>query len=144
MNSHGVVVGHNFKGFDLLALQKLFNYIYGGFCFDTMILSRLLNPERRLHSLESYGYQFKFRKGEYKDAFKQELLKKGKPYVEGMEWWEFSEDMLEYCVQDVRLNAVLFLHFIIGLKWCEWFGSTEVECKRLMKAIKSGDIKNDG
>ncbi len=55
-----VVIGHNFKGFDLLALKKLFGFKYPGFCFDTLVLSRLLNPERKIHNLESWGHQLKF------------------------------------------------------------------------------------
>ena len=133
-----VVVGHNFRGFDLLALLKLFDYRYGGFCFDTLVLSRLLNPERPQHSLESWGYQLKFHKGDYKVAFKAKM---GDKYVEGMEWWEFNQDMLDYCRQDVHLNAVLFLWMIIRLGWYDWFGVTKGDCERCMKAIREGDVK---
>lgn len=141
LDKYGVVVGHNFRGFDLLALAKLFDYRYHGFCFDTLVLSRLLNPERLLHSLEGWGHQLKFHKGEYKSAFKAAVLKRGDKYVEGMEWWEFNQEMLDYCVQDVRLNAVLFLYFISRLGWYEWFGVTKQECDRCVVAIRSGDIK---
>lgn len=133
-----IVVGHNFRGFDLLALSKLFRWEYSGFCFDTIILSRLLNPERKLHSLESYGQQFKFLKGDYKVAFKAHM---GKDYVEGMEWWEFNDDMLDYCVQDVRLNAVLFLWFISKLGWYEMFGVTKKDCTDAMQQIKEGNLR---
>lgn len=126
LDTYGVVVGHNFRGFDLPALAKLFGYRYDGFCFDTLVLSRLLNPERLLHSLEGWGYQLKFHKGDF-----------GKMN----DWSTFSKAMLDYCVQDVRLNAVLFLYFITRLGWCEWFGTTKEECDRCAIAIRKGDIK---
>lgn len=138
LDKHKVVVGHNFKGFDLLALRKLFSYHYGGFCFDTLVLSRLLNPERPQHSLEAWGHQLKFHKGEYKAAFKAKM---GDKYVEGMEWLEFNQDMMDYCVQDVRLNAVLFLYLIGRLGWYDWFGVTKQDCVRLERAIREGDLK---
>ena len=141
LDKYGVVVGHNFRGFDLLALAKLFDYRYHGFCFDTLVLSRLLNPERLLHSLEGWGHQLKFHKGEYKAAFKAKVLARGEKYVDGMEWLEFNQDMLDYCIQDVRLNAVLFLYFITRLGWYDWFGVTKEECDRCALAIRKGDIR---
>lgn len=142
LDRHAMVVGHNFRGFDLLALAKLFAYRYYGFCFDTLVLSRLLNPERLLHSLEGWGHQLRFHKGEYKAAFKAKVLARGDKYVEGMEWLEFNQDMLDYCVQDVRLNAVLFLYFITRLGWNEtMFGVSKETCDRCALAIRNGDIK---
>lgn len=118
------LVGHNFKGYDLLTLRKLFGFLYPGFCFDTLVLSRLTNPERKLHNLESYGRQFKFPKIHFET-----------------DWQHYTPEMGVYCRQDGRLNAYLFLYQIIRCGWCEWFGTTKVECERLMRAIKSGDIK---
>lgn len=141
LSRSSVVVGHNFRGFDLLALAKLHRYRYPGFCFDTLILSRLLDPERLRHSLEGWGKQLKFYKGEYKDAFKEKCKKDGIKYVDGMEWREFSQEMFDYCVQDVRLNAVVFLYMILRLGWWDWFGTTEAACKESMRAIRAGDIR---
>lgn len=133
-----VLVGHNFKGFDLLALHKLFLYVYHGFCFDTMVLSRLVNPERKQHSLDAWGRQLKFYKGDYKDAFKARM---GDQYVPGMEWWEFNQDMMDYNIQDGRVNAVLFLYLIVQLGWFTNYGVTKEECLRLMQAIREGDLR---
>lgn len=141
LDKQEVVVGHNFKGFDLHALRKLYGFDYQGFCFDTLVLSRLLNPERKQHSLEAWGQQLRFHKGDYKVAYKAAVLARGDKYVEGMEWKEFNQDMLDYCVQDVRLNAVLFLYMIIRLGWFSWFGVTKEDCLRCDKAIRAGDIK---
>lgn len=138
LDRNKVVVGHNFRGFDLLVLRKLFGYVYKGFCFDTLVLSRLLNPERKQHSLEAWGSQFGFPKGDYKAAFKARM---GKDYVDGMEWWEFNDDMLNYCIQDVRLNSVLFLYLIKRLGWYSMFGATKEDCVRCIEAIRKGDLR---
>lgn len=138
LSTYPVVVGHNFRGYDLLALSKLFRYVYSGFCVDTLILSRLIDPERKLHALGDWGRRLKFFKGDYATKFKERL---GSAYRPGMEWLEFNPDMMNYCVQDVRLNAVLFLHMIVRLGWCEWFGTTKEECIRLERAIREGDLK---
>lgn len=126
LSANDCTIGHNFRGYDLLALEKLFSYQYGGFCFDTLVLSRLLDPERRAHSLEYWGNFLKFHKGTF-----------GKT----SDWSVFTKEMLEYCAQDVRVNAVLFLYFVYKLGWASWFGSTEKECKRLADAIKRGDLE---
>jgi DNA polymerase-1 len=135
------IIGHNFSGFDLHALHKLFGFTYDGFCFDTLVLSRLLNPERFTHALEGWGHQLKFHKGDYARAFIAKRAAEGLPYRDGDEWLEFSQDMLDYCVQDVRLNAVLFLYFIIRLGWFSLYGVTKAECLRLDRAIREGDLK---
>lgn len=119
-----VIVGHNFKGYDLLTLRKLFGFVHPGFCFDTLVLSRLTNPERKLHSLDSYGRQFGFAKQHFET-----------------DWQTYTPEMGGYCRQDGRLNAVLFLYQVIRTGWWDWFGTTKAECERLMKAIKAGDVK---
>lgn len=134
-----VLVGHNFRGFDLLALKKLFDYDFGGmFCFDTLVLSRLVNPERKQHSLKAWGQQLHFYKGEYKDEFKARM---GDKYVDGMEWWDFNPYMMDYNVQDGRLNAVIFLYFLVQLKWWERYGVTKEQCLHCIEQIRGGNLR---
>lgn len=121
-----MVAGHNFKGYDLPALDILAGYKYEGFCFDTLVLSRLLNPERKLHSLDAWGKQLRFHKG---------------TFGETSDWSTFSQEMMDYCAQDVRLNAVLLLYFLKNLGWYDWFDMTKQDCLRLDKAIREGDLK---
>ena len=141
LSRQATVVGHNFRGFDLLALAKLYGYRHPGFCFDTLILSRLINPERLHHSLGAWGQQLKCFKGDYSEAFKARMKAEGIKYTEGMEWREFSKAMFDYCIQDVKVNAILFLHMVIRLQWWDWFGTTKAECERCMKAIREGDVR---
>ena len=60
---------------------------------DTLVLSRLFNPTREGgHSLEKWGYRLA-------------LAKWDKP-----DFTTYSEEMLKYCVQDVKVNKKLFEH----------------------------------
>ena len=114
LSSADVLVGHNAIGFDLPVLRKTYPWFkYDGIVLDTLILSRLYHPNMidvdkkrqwpRMplqlygrHSLESYGYRL----GEYKGEF-------GKT----SDWQEWSQEMQDYCVQDVHVTTKLCEHF---------------------------------
>ena len=108
------LVGHNIIGFDLPALSNLYNYFTPtARIVDTLLLSRLYHTDildidhkhkwRHMplqlygrHSLESYGYRL----GEYKGEF-------GKT----SDWSEWSQEMEDYCAQDVVVTTKLCDHF---------------------------------
>jgi len=108
------IVGHNIIGFDLPCISKLYNYFTPtARIIDTLILSRLYYPDRLevdskkpksnlplqlrgRHSLEAYGYRL----GEYKGEF-------GKT----SDWSEWSQEMEDYCAQDVVVTTKLCDHF---------------------------------
>ena len=108
------LVGHNIIGFDLAALSNLYNYFTPtARIVDTLLLSRLYHPNiydidhkhkwRHMplqlygrHSLESYGYRL----GEYKGEF-------GKT----SDWSNWSQEMEDYCAQDVVVTTKLCDHF---------------------------------
>lgn len=86
------VIGHNILEYDLPVIQSLYSITFDCRISDTLILSRLLNVGRTGgHSLEAWGTTLKFPKGNYNDFSK------------------FSMEMLEYCKQDVELNAKVYL-----------------------------------
>ena len=109
-----VVIGHNIISFDLPAIDKwckkvLPIYDHEPFpkpkmVIDTLVMSRLLNPDRerpeRLpqkvgpHSLKAWGYRLGMLKGEYGE---QENA-----------WVDFNEDMLAYCAQDVEVTTEVY------------------------------------
>ncbi len=108
------IVGHNIIGFDIPCISKLYNYFTPrARIIDTLVLSRLYHPHileidkiRRWdnmplqlqgrHSLEAYGYRFKEYKGEF-----------GKT----SDWSEWSQEMEDYCAQDVVVTTKLCDHF---------------------------------
>jgi hypothetical protein len=108
------IVGHNIIGFDIPCISKLYNYFTPRHrIVDTLLLSRLYHPNiydidhkhkwRHMplqlygrHSLESYGYRL----GEYKGEF-------GKT----SDWSEWSQEMEDYCAQDVEVTKKLCDHF---------------------------------
>jgi hypothetical protein len=80
---------------------------------DTLLLSRLYHPDminldkKRTwdgmplklygkHSLESYGYRLDERKGDY--GFTSD-------------WADWSQEMEDYCIQDVHVTTKLWKHF---------------------------------
>jgi DNA polymerase I-like protein with 3'-5' exonuclease and polymerase domains len=83
-----VYVMHNGISFDAYHLNRLWNTkIRLSQCVDTLIMSRLLNPNRENgHSLASFGNQLGLSKIDFKD------------YDAGL-----SDEMIKYCIRDVEL-----------------------------------------
>ena len=108
------IIGHNVIGYDIPVIQKLYPWFTpAGTAIDTLVLSHLLHADIKdtdfkcrwqhmplqlygRHSLESYGYRL----GEYKGSF-------GKT----TDWKEWSQEMEDYCVQDIRVTTKLWDHF---------------------------------
>ena len=109
------IIGHNIIGFDIPIIKKLYPYFNpSGTIVDTLLLSRLYHPNLfdidknrnwkhmplqlyGRHSLESYGYRL----GEYKGNF-----------AKTTDWSEWSQEMQDYCVQDVVVTNKLCKHFL--------------------------------
>ena len=108
------IIGHNIIGYDLPVISKLYSWFsVPGTTIDTLLLSRLFHSDMMKldkkhnwkhmplklygrHSLESYGYRL----GEFKGEF-------GKT----SDWKDWSEEMENYCIQDVHVTTKLWHHF---------------------------------
>lgn len=94
---YDIIVGHNMIDYDAAALVKLNPKFVPPKIFDTLVLSRMLEPDRiQGHGLKQWGYalgEFKGDYGEQEDA-----------------WDVFTEDMFVYCNQDVKVTLMLYLH----------------------------------
>ena len=108
------IVGHNIIGYDIPVIKKLYPFFEPeGEIVDTLLLSRLYHPNMieldkkhnwnhmplqlyGRHSLESYGYRL----GEYKGSFSKST-----------DWKEYSQEMEDYCAQDVNVTRKLCNHF---------------------------------
>ena len=108
------VVGHNIIGFDLPLIKRIYPFFtYPPVIVDTLLLSRLYHPNlydidkkqewkdmpTKLygsHSLKAYGYRLGLHKG---------------TFSEDTDWKEWSQEMQDYCVQDVKVTEKLCEHF---------------------------------
>ena len=92
LKSYDRLIGHNIIGYDLPVIKKLAGVdLSDKTVLDTLVLSRLFNPVREgNHGLESWGYRLNTPKGDFE------------------EFDSFSTEMLDYCEQDVLLNAKVF------------------------------------
>lgn len=116
-----VIIGHNIMGFDIPVIEKVLGFKLTELTLgdktiqisvrDTLVMTRTIFPDRRdkdfklfrsgklppkmigSHSLKAWGHRI----GEYKGEF-----------GETTDWAEFSDEMLEYCRQDVKVNVKLF------------------------------------
>ena len=91
LSNADTLIGHNIIGFDIPMVEK-----FGGVdlskipVIDTLVLSRLFNPNREGgHSLEKWGYKLGYHKIEFSD------------------YLNYSKEMLDYCVRDVQVNALV-------------------------------------
>lgn len=111
MKQANVIAGHNVIKYDIPVIKKL--YPWWGFrqdkVFDTLVATRLIwadikETDGKLlkleklpgklfgsHSLEAWGYRL----GNYKGDFKGP-------------WDVFTQEMLDYCIQDVEVTASLY------------------------------------
>ena len=86
-------IGHNIIGFDAPVIKKVLgvDLFKLGKVTDTLILSRLFKPVREGgHSLRAYGIKFGYNKINFDD------------------FSEFSLEMLEYCIRDVKLTRKVY------------------------------------
>ena len=114
LETANTLVGHNILAFDIPVIKRLYPWFdFTGDIVDTLILSHLYHPNlydidkkhewkdmpTKLygsHSLEAYGYRLNEHKGDY-----------GKT----TDWKKWSQEMQDYCIQDVVVTKKLCDHF---------------------------------
>lgn len=85
------VIGHNIMGYDIPVCERLLNTDFSKCRItDTLVMSRLANPQRTAHSLAYWGEQLGYPKGDYSD------------------WTQYTPEMLVYCKQDVDVNEQVY------------------------------------
>ncbi len=89
--SADTLIGHNILKYDIPVLEKLYDRTYSGKIVDTLIVSRLMYPDVRQHPMGGNG-------------LKNWGVFLGNNKISFDDWSHYSEEMLEYCVQDVMLN----------------------------------------
>lgn len=94
MSGADMLIGHNIIGYDFPVLDMLYNWSPTSKVLDTYVLSRLLNPDRKGHSIEWWGTVFKREKPTHED------------------WSRYSEEMLHRCTEDVEINYVVYKYLM--------------------------------
>lgn len=116
------IIGHNIIDYDIPVLEQLLGTDFSN-CkvSDTLVMSRLANPSREGgHSLASWGDRLNQPKGEHND------------------WDNYSQDMVDYCVLDVKVNVLVYKRLLRDL---DGFGSESVSLEHRVQSIISRQIK---
>lgn len=159
ITAQDTVIGHNVLGFDLIALEKVLGWTFGGKVYDTLILSKLIWPDlfwddvtsrrpgaplrwpgmpakmRGRHGLEAWGWRLGLNKGDYK----KEMEAKGID-----PWAEWNPEMQAYCELDVEVTAKLWSWCRKHRRWPhDWCLEIEHEFKRLMMQQEAWGVRLD-
>ena len=109
LTSADYICGHNSIKFDAPCLKKLYGFNHEN-VLDTLVMAMCIHPDAKnddynregfpkdligRHSLKAWGYRI----GEYKGEF-----------GETTDWSKWSQEMQDYCEQDVRVTAKLFYY----------------------------------
>ena len=90
------LIGHNIIGYDIPVLEKLYGVKFDCKVEDTLVMSRLFNPVRENgHALKAWGWRVGMLKQEQPEDFDS-----------------YTPEMLEYCIQDVKLNEAVYKYLI--------------------------------
>lgn len=110
MQAQGQLCGHNVIGYDFPVLKKLYGFEYKGVVVDTLVMSRMLYPDRQIppalvkmartegfrlngpHSIQSWGFTL--------NQFK----------IEHDDWSTYTPEMRARCIGDVQIGVLLFKH----------------------------------
>lgn len=107
------IIGHNVIGYDIVAIQRLYQWFQHNYVIDTVVMSRCLFPDLLeddkqavhphmplqlygRHSLEAWGHRL----GNYKGHFAKET-----------DWQDWSQDMEDYMETDVAITNQLWEYF---------------------------------
>ena len=116
------VIGHNIIGYDIPACKRILKTDFSTVKItDTLVMSRLANPQREAHSLGHWGEKLGYPKGDYSD------------------WTQYTPDMLTYCKQDVTVNHEVYKAL---LKELEEFSSDSLELEHGVQSIIQQQIRN--
>ena len=94
LNSVDSIIAHNGIFFDFPVLKKVWNItVKKSQVVDTLVMSRLYNPSLEDgHSLAAWGTRL------------------GYPKIEFNQFDKYSQEMLDYCIQDTKVTAELYKH----------------------------------
>jgi len=128
LNEADLLVGHNIVGFDIPALELLYPDVcdFQAMLRDSLVLSKVFFADEKdrdirrwkrgemegkligRHGLEAWGARLGAPKGDYAKDKAEELKAQfpdaSKEEITRLVWAEWSQEMEDYCVQDIEVN----------------------------------------
>jgi len=99
LSNAALISGHNISGHDVPVLERLFPEDFQPsekqVQLDTIVISRLLYPERWQHTIESWA----------------KTLRLSVQKVKNEQWEKLTNNMLVRCIADVQINKSILMHF---------------------------------
>ena len=138
-----LIVMQNGVSFDAPLLNRLWKTkIRLSQCFDTLLVSRLLDPSREGgHSLEAWGETLGKTKVEYRKIWNW-IANNSESKTNGLEFDNPHMPLLEhYCIGDVEVTALLYQHLIKELAKHQ-FSDYSVELEHRVAAIIAQQERN--
>ena len=107
-----VLIGHNIIFYDLPVLQKLHSFVRKSRIVDTLICTRLIWPKEVLYDLDTEQYPQVPEKNRGSASLKAWGWRLANHKIDFKDFSEYSQEMLDYCVQDVVVTLNLW-QFIV-------------------------------
>ena len=103
-----VLIGHNILFYDIPVIEKLTQTIFTGRIIDTLICTRLIWPKELLYELDTEQYTEVPKNLRGSASLKAWGYRLADNKIEFKDFSEYSQEMLDYCVQDVVVTTKLF------------------------------------
>jgi len=105
-----VLVGHNILFYDCPVLEKLYNFKSKARIIDTLICTRLIWPKEKLYELDTEQYPQVPAKNRGSASLKAWGWRLADHKIDFKDFSEYSQEMLDYCIQDVIVTTKLWWH----------------------------------
>ena len=118
-----VLIGHNVIFYDIPVLQKLHSFVCKCRIVDTLVCTRLIWPKEVLEELDSEQYPQVPTKRRGTASLEAWGWRLADHKIEFKDFSQYSQEMLDYCVQDVQVTLKLWRfiasRFILYISGCK-------------------------
>ena len=108
-----VLIGHNIIFYDCPVLEKLHDFKSNAQIIDTLICTRLIWPKEKLYDLDTEQYPQVPAKNRGSASLKAWGWRLADHKIDFKDFSQYSEEMLQYCKQDVAVTTKLWEHISV-------------------------------
>ena len=112
LHSADVLIGHNILFYDIPVIEKLTQAVFTARIIDTLICTRLIWPKELLYELDEEQYPQVPKNLRGSAGLKAWGYRLADNKIEFKDFSEYSQEMLEYCIQDVEVTRKLWEHIV--------------------------------